>query len=261
MLDENALNIYTDGSSISSPRRGGIGIRFVVVDEQGCEQVEDWSPPGYTNATNNQMELKACILALQEARRRGLAVKLHRIAVHTDSMYVCENYTKAMFKWPKQHWFRQSGAPVLNAALWKELTREIKKSGCRVDFHWVKGHAKDQHNKAVDKIAKQSAHSPLRKPALSYVSVRRKKSAESLELGSVAMSGQRLSIRVISCERLPTQRLWKLKYEVISKASLHRGKVDIIYSDVLIKDGHSYHVRVNNDVANPRILKVFRELT
>ena len=29
MFDDNALNIYTDGSSYSSSRRGGIGIRLI----------------------------------------------------------------------------------------------------------------------------------------------------------------------------------------------------------------------------------------
>lgn len=261
MFDENAINIYTDGSSFSSPRRGGVGMRFVFVDETGCGQFEDWSPPGHQSATNNQMELKACILALREARRRRLASRFPRIVVHTDSMYICDSYKKAIFQWPKQRWFRRSGAPVLNAMLWKELVREIKASGCRVDFRWVKGHAKDHHNKAADKLAKQSAQSPLRKPTLSHVSVRRKKSAASVELGSVALTGQRLSIRIISCERLPIQRLWKPKYEVVSRASPYYGKIDLIYSDILIRDGHSYHVRVNNDIANPRIVRVFRELS
>jgi ribonuclease HI len=261
MFDENSINIYTDGSSFSSPRRGGVGMRFVILNETGCEEVEDWSPLGYQSGTNNQMELKACILALREARRRGLTSRFARIVIHTDSMYVCDNYKNAIFHWPKQHWFRRSGAPVLNAPLWKELVREIKASRCRVDFCWVKGHAKDYHNKAADKLAKQSAQSPLRKPALSRVSVRRKKSAASIELGSVGLTGQRLSVRVISCEWPSIQRLWKLKYEIISRASPYYGKIDLIYSDILIKDGHSYYVRVNNDTANPRIVKVFREIS
>ncbi len=52
-LDENALNIYTDGSSFQTPRRGGVGVRFVSVDDQGEEQTIDWSPPGFRSATNN----------------------------------------------------------------------------------------------------------------------------------------------------------------------------------------------------------------
>ena len=74
------------------------------------------------------------------------------------------------------------------------------------------------------------------------------------------MTGQRLCVRMITCEFLRTQRVWKLMYDVVSKASPYRGKVDLIYSDELLRDGHSYWVRVNDDASNPRIVKVFREL-
>ena len=234
-------------------------MRFVLVDALGCEQTEDWSPPGYKSATNNQMELKACIVALKEARRRALAHGLHKIVVHCDSMYVCGNYQTAMFEWPKSKWLRRDGAPVLNAELWKELIKEIKGAGHRVEFRWVKGHAKDPHNKVVDKLAKHSAKSAVN-PALSHVSVRRKKTKASVALGSVILTGQRISIRIVTCEYLRVQRLWKLKYEVLSRASPNCGNVDLIYSEQLLKDGHSYHVRVNDDAANPRIVKIFREI-
>jgi ribonuclease HI len=259
MLAENALNIYTDGSSFSSPRAGGIGMRFILVDAHGREQVHDFCPPGYKGATNNQMELAACITALDEAKRLGWSHDVARTVIHTDSMYVYENYKKAMFEWPKTRWRTRSGAPVLNAELWKDLTKAIKASGCRVDFNWVKGHSKDRHNKAADKMARRSAAAAVR-PPLSQVSVRRKRSAESVARGSVAMLGQRLSIRIITSEYLHTQRVWKLKYEVLSKASPYHDKVDIIFSDDLLKDGHAYHVRVNDDTRNSRIAKVFREL-
>lgn len=258
-LDENALNIYTDGSSFQTPRRGGVGVRFVSVDDQGEEQTIDWSPPGFRSATNNQMELKACTLALQEAKRRDLARGLNRIVIHTDSTYVRDNCRKAMFEWPKRRWHRRTGAPVLNTELWKELVKAIRWAGYRVDIEWVKGHSKDPHNRAADKSAKKSAKSAVQ-PALSQVSVRRKKSSEQIAPGSVGLTGQRLSVRIITCEFLRTQRVWKLMYEVVSKASPYRGKVDLIYSDELLKDGHSYWVRVNDDASNPRIVKVFREL-
>jgi ribonuclease HI len=259
VLAENALNIYTDGSSFSSPRTGGVGMRFVLVDAHGQEQVQDLCPPGYKGATNNQMELKACVVALNEARRLGLGQGVGRIVIHTDSMYVYENCGKAMFEWPRTRWCTRSGTPVLNAELWKDLIKAMKTAGCRVEFEWVQGHSKDQHNRALDKMARQSAKAPVH-PPLSQVSVRRKRSSESVALGSVAMLSQMLSIRVITSEYLHTQRVWKLKYEVISKASPYRGKVDVIFSDDLLKDGHSYRVRVNDNTRNPRIAKVLGEV-
>lgn len=35
--DENALNIYTDGSMLRGPRRGGAGLLFIAVDSKGSE--------------------------------------------------------------------------------------------------------------------------------------------------------------------------------------------------------------------------------
>ena len=260
MLAENALHIYTDGSSLPSPRRGGIGIRFLLIDSQGREEISDSRHAGYKGATNNQMELQACIVALEEAHDRGLATPVSKIVVHTDSQYVADNVNQAIFTWPKQRWTTRAGTPVLNADLWKRLVRAIKNAGRRVEFEWVQGHSRDPHNRAVDKMAKGSAKSTLG-PALSVVSVRKKWTGESVSIGSVRMLGQRLSIRVITCEWLHQQKLWKLKYEVISKASPFLGKVDIIFATDVLADGHAYFVQVNQDTANPRIAKVFRELT
>jgi ribonuclease HI len=55
----------------------------------------------------------------------------------------------------------QQGTPVLNADLWKRLVRAIKNAERRVDFEWVRGHSRDLHNRAVDKMAKGSAKSTL----------------------------------------------------------------------------------------------------
>jgi hypothetical protein len=80
--------------------------------------------------------------------------------------------------------------------------------------------------------------------------------------GVVSMRGQRLSIRVITCEYLRVQQVWKYKYEVLSKRSPFYRKVDWGCSprDVLLRDGHSYRVRLNTDPAYPQVLKVFGEL-
>ncbi len=58
-LEEEALTIYTDGSMFGSPRRGGIGIRFAWIDQNGGEETYDETLPATMNATNNEMELEA----------------------------------------------------------------------------------------------------------------------------------------------------------------------------------------------------------
>lgn len=259
MIEEDALNIFTDGSSTRSPRNGGVGIRFVTIGPDGYEDVQDIQFSGYKNATNNQMELKACALALQEAIGLYMTELVSKVLVFTDSTYVSDNHTKAMFQWPKTRWLNRHGRPVLNADLWKELIRYQRKIRKRVEIRWVKGHSKNHHNRAADRMARQSARMAVNKP-LSIVHVRRKLSEHSVDVGSVEMQGQRLSIRIVTTEQLKVHKLWKCKYEVISRASKFYGNVDIIFSDTLLSAGHCYFVKVNHDTHNPRVEKQYREL-
>jgi len=101
MVYEKALNIYTDGSSLPAPRRG---------------------------AANNEMELLACITALQHAAEHGRINEFERVVIFTDSLYVKDNVPRALFQWPKRKWLSQEGRPIENATLWKDLVRAIKKT-------------------------------------------------------------------------------------------------------------------------------------
>ena len=246
---EGALSIYTDGSSLQSPRVGGIGVRFVTIDESGYEVIQDASFRGYKNATNNQMELQACIMALKEGMRLHLTSGVSKVVIHSDSLYVVDNYQKAMFEWSKSKWLTKSGRPVLNADLWKELVKQIKKVRKKVEIRWIQGRSKSVHNKAVDRLARQSARLPTNKP-ISAVQVRRKLSDEAVDLGSFRMLGQRMNIRIITAEYLKVQRVHKYKYEVTAKANKFYGCVDIIFSEISLRASHTYHVTVNE---NPEI--------
>ena len=260
LLIDNAFNIYTDGSSYSHPRVGGIGIRFVTIDTSGAEVVEDVPLPGFKAATNNQMELYACVEALKEALKYQDLTPYQKIAIHTDSLYIVDNYKRALFEWSANRWRNREGRPILNADLWKQLIKFVWRcQPRRVEFYWVKGHSSDLHNRAADKLAKKSAKNPLNRP-LSIVNVRRNTAGKSEERGSVEMHGQRLRIRVITDEFLATQRIYKYKYEVLSKGSRYFGRVDVIFSRELLKAGHHYEVRLNKQTGNPNIVNVIREL-
>jgi len=259
MIDENALNIYTDGSSRSKPRTGGVGIRFIYVDTSGDEIIEDLSSPGYKGATNNEMELNACILALKNSSPFLQKRFYNKIIIFTDSKYVVDNYKNAMFLWPRTKWLKKAGAPVLNAHLWKDLIRNVRNTCKRVEIVKVKGHSKDKHNRAVDKLAKLSAQNPLNKP-LAVSTVRRKKSKKQTQIGSVEMLGQRITIRIIECKYLSVQRIYRYRYEVMSRKSPYYGKVDFLCSTEVLREAHTFSVHLNSDKNNPGIEKVFKEV-
>src|SRR4051812_4017995 len=46
-LDERAINVFTDGSSLPAPRRGGTGICFVTAGDDGREVIETIQPQGH----------------------------------------------------------------------------------------------------------------------------------------------------------------------------------------------------------------------
>lgn len=259
MIFYDALNIYTDGSSYAKPRKGGVGMLFIFIAENGIDEIEiERNFPGYKGATNNQMELQAAILALKEVPSMQLSSRVSRIVVFTDSSYVVDNYKRATY-WSKNKWFNNAGAPIANAQQWKELIKVIAQVGMRVEFKWVKGHAKNPYNKKVDKLAKSSAKGWLNRP-LQYTDIRRKKSSELTKVGSVIMEGQRMVIRIITCEYQSLQRLFKLRYEVMSPKSKFNGRVDFIFCSDALRTGHSYYVLVNKEIKNPRVLKVIREI-
>ena len=263
---EGALTVFTDGACLPSPRRGGTGVRFVHSDKLGNETVLDLDEPGYAGATNNQMELQAVITALKAIQARRVPAHLledvSKIDIYSDSLYVVDNLNNAIFEWPNNGWMTHSGPPVLNADLWKELVHQYKKlkRTTRVEIKWGKGHSSDNpHNKAADKLAKQSAKRPVRALAAT-VAVRRKKSTELLQPRSVGMLGKRLTIRIVTAEYLPTQKVHKYTYEVMSRRSPAYGNVDVAYADDgTMRAGHTYYVTMSNDASYPRIAKCHRE--
>lgn len=264
--EEGALNIYTDGSMLPGPRRGGTGIIFILLNSDGEEETYEPPTSGFMGATNNQMELQACVEALRSATAQSPHFdprRYRKIIIFSDSLYVADNYATALFTWSKNGWAKRNGAPVENAAQWKDLVRLVLKAdrrGKRVEIRWVKG-KKSPRTKAVDKLAKQAARTaPDRQ--LTPARTRRKRTSRALERGSVKMEGQRLTIRITKTEFQRLHQLTKCWYEVLSAKSPFKGCFDVIYAEppINVRAGHTYYVRVNEETANPRIAKLFREV-
>jgi hypothetical protein len=118
---------------------------------------------------------------------------------------------------------------------------------------------KNPYNKRVDKLAKNSAKGLLQKP-LQYTDVRRKTSTAITKVGSVVMEGQKMVIRIVTCEYQKLQKVFKLRYEVMSPKSKYFGNIDFIFCNDALRTSHSYYVVVNDEPKNPRVMKVIREI-
>jgi hypothetical protein len=99
-------------------------------------------------------------------------------------------------------------------------------------------------------------------PPLRPVQLRRRKSSNRTEPGSVKMEGQEMRIRVLDPLTIRKHHLTRYRYEVISPDSPYFGNVDFIFaaSTLDIRPGHHYVVRVNNNTMNPQIVELLQEL-
>jgi ribonuclease HI len=146
--------IYTDGSCRGNPGAGGWGALLMF---EGRER-EIWG--GEAETTNNRMELRAAIEAL-DALKRPCHVELH-----TDSQYVRNGITQWLSLWKARGWRTMSKGAVKNEDLWRRL--DEARTRHEVDWRWVRGHAGHELNERADQLAKRGRaeiEAALRGPA------------------------------------------------------------------------------------------------
>lgn len=127
------ITIYTDGSCLGNPGFGGWGA--IIFD--GNQEIILKGHEEKT--TNNRMELRAIIEVLRWVKSHCTDTSVH---IFSDSNLFIQSIT--------QGWKRKK-----NLDLWKEFDELYQ--DLEVDWHWVKGHAIDEHNTRVDRIAVQEA--------------------------------------------------------------------------------------------------------
>ncbi|MFZ4745665.1 MAG: ribonuclease HI [Sphingomonas sp.] len=143
MSDLPKVEIATDGACKGNPGPGGWGavLRYGAVEK-------DLSG-GETPTTNNRMELMAAIRALEALKRPS------QVTLSTDSRYVMDGLTKWLKGWQRNGWMTASRQPVKNADLWRELIAAAEPH--RIDWVWVKGHARHPDNERADRLASDAA--------------------------------------------------------------------------------------------------------
>ncbi len=134
------ITIYTDGACSGNPGPGGWA---AILMYQGKERVITGAEP---DTTNNRMELMAVVEALRVLKEPV------RAAVHTDSAYIANAFQqKWIDNWQRKGWMTAGKKPVKNQDLWKALLAQVERH--HVTFVKVKGHADDELNNRVDRLA------------------------------------------------------------------------------------------------------------
>lgn len=145
----NIVTVYTDGGCIGNPGAGA----YAAILRYGGHEKEIVGR--YRQTTNNRMELRAAIAAIEALTRPC------RIEIYTDSSYLRNGITKWILGWQRNGWRTGNKEPVKNQDLWQRLlaaaSRHHRAGG--VEWHWTKGHAGDPANERADKLANDAARS------------------------------------------------------------------------------------------------------
>jgi len=133
--------VYTDGSSLGNPGRGGWA--WAVPEGRFASGAEPRS-------TNQRMEITAVVRALE-----ALEGPVH---VTSDSTYVVNCFRDRWWEgWKRRGWRNAAGKPVANRDLWEVLLALALDPDRPVRFSWVKGHSGDKMNDLVDLLAVEAA--------------------------------------------------------------------------------------------------------
>ncbi len=140
-MDEQGVEIFTDGACSGNPGPGGWG----VILRYGGHKKEMHGGEAWT--TNNRMELMAAIQALEALTRST------QVTLYTDSVYLRDGIMKWVDTWKVNGWRTANKKTVKNVDLWLRL---VSASGRhRVEWIWVKGHAGHPENERADALARR----------------------------------------------------------------------------------------------------------
>lgn len=143
------VTIFTDGSCLGNPGRGGWGaiLRY--------ENTERELSGGYSLTTNNRMEIMAAIAALETLKESC------EVVLYTDSQYLRHAVEKKWLDgWLKNGWKTAAKKPVKNRDLWERLQRQLTRH--TITLKWVRGHNGHAENERCDTLARgQSSRNDL----------------------------------------------------------------------------------------------------
>lgn len=132
--------IYTDGGCRGNPGLGAWA--SILISEKHSLRLEIGESEEMT--TNNKMEMKAVIKALERLK------KSHNIKVYSDSAYLVNGMNEWIYSWQKNNWIKSDKKPVENKEYWIKLIELSKKHN--IEFIKVKGHSDNKENNRADEI-------------------------------------------------------------------------------------------------------------
>ena len=135
----HVVDIYTDGACRGNPGPGGWGA--LLSAGARAKEISGAENP----TTNNRMELRAVIAALEALKRPS------QVRLFTDSQYVRRGIIEWLAQWKARDWKTADRKPVKNQDLWQQLEQAAARH--RIEWHWVRGHTGVAGNERADALA------------------------------------------------------------------------------------------------------------
>ena len=168
-----SIEAYTDGSCLKNPGKGGWAYLYNIEAQKTSTTYYNYGAKA--NTTNNEMELTAFLKLLKDLLNFKGTRKFH-VIIHCDSQYVLKSFvklnTRGVGHIRKEKdidgWY-VTGKPKKNLKILKQIYNLLVKyilSGNELTLKWVKGHAGDEFNEIVDKLARRAAEGPTSKIVL-----------------------------------------------------------------------------------------------
>lgn len=132
--------LYSDWWAVPNPGKWGYGVILCY------RNIKKEFYKGYTNTTNNRMELTWVIVWLSKLKTKS------KVQVFTDSQYTINWIEKWWaLKWKSNDWYRTKTEKAVNYDLWEKLLALVSKH--EVKFNWVKWHNWHEENERCDELA------------------------------------------------------------------------------------------------------------
>lgn len=260
MSDKLKIEVNIDGSAYRNPgHEGGLAV---------YARYSDGRPPklifkeGYDGTTNNRMELKAAIRAIEHARDIAKKEPLEGVYIKSDSKYLVENYNRVA-RWRAQGWESSEGRILENTDLWKRILSLRSWSHVKISLEWEEGKTTPE-GKHVDKEAKKAAKGTLKRVDLGYIKPRvgRSKLGGKIATTMYPADGHAQIIRIYEYETLKSKHKeeYRVKFDLYSEAE---KKFTEKYFAYIPKVGpkqfhcqHCYVVKFNDNDKHPVIERV-----
>ncbi len=134
------VTIYTDGACKGNPGPGAFGALL----QAGTHRKE--ISMAYRVTTNNRMELRAAIAALE------FLSEPCEVDLYSDSKYLVQAINEKWLEgWKRRGWVTSAKQAVKNRDLWGMIDAQVSRHQIR--WHWVKGHAGHPGNERCDELA------------------------------------------------------------------------------------------------------------